>query len=121
MGFELYCYDWARRDREGARTGESEMQVDEVQRQQKKAPKRKAFIRTHASAFLQVWNKTIVMAKQQKPPVTVEDLRFEIGSIEIVGPSATEALLGILKPYKGETDDSQSPASIWSALSGITY
>jgi ribonuclease P/MRP protein subunit POP1 len=63
-----------------------------------KKPKRRAFIRVHPSAFLQLWEQVIRLAKVQKPSVTVEDLRWEIGSIEITGPDASEALVGVLRP-----------------------
>ncbi|KAK5703915.1 Ribonucleases P/MRP protein subunit pop1 [Elasticomyces elasticus] len=60
--------------------------------------KRKVFLRVHPSAFFQLWEEVLRLAKVAKPAVSVEDLRFEIGSIEITGPGATEALLGALWP-----------------------
>jgi ribonuclease P/MRP protein subunit POP1 len=63
-----------------------------------KKEKRKAFIRVHPAGFIQLWEQVIRLAKVQKPSVTVEDLRFEIGSIDISGPNATEALVGALWP-----------------------
>ncbi|KAF2839966.1 putative ribonuclease P complex subunit Pop1 [Patellaria atrata CBS 101060] len=81
--------------------------------------KRKALIRVHPSAFLQVWEQLLHLCARPKPPVTVEDLRFEIGSIEITGPNSTEALLGILHPCAplGEQSHiSNSPEDIWSEL-----
>ena len=65
-----------------------------------KKPRRKIFIRVHPSAFLQTWNEVLKVAKIQRPQVMVEDLRFEIGSIEIVGPGGTEALVGALHPLR---------------------
>lgn len=58
--------------------------------------KRKLFIRVHPSAFLQVWNEVLKVAKIQRPQVMIEDLRFEIGSIDVAGPCAMEALIGVL-------------------------
>ncbi|GME50061.1 Ribonuclease P/MRP subunit POP1 [Neofusicoccum parvum] len=60
----------------------------------KKKHKRKVLIRIHPSAFKEFWDAI----HKHKPPVTVEDLRWEIGSIEITGPGATEALRGVLDP-----------------------
>lgn len=80
--------------------------------------KRKAFIRAHPCAFLQLWNEVIRIAKVQKPAVTVEDLRFEIGSIEIMGPAAAETLSSILFP--SSDSDSYCPSALWSTLAGVT-
>ncbi|KAK7189197.1 POPLD-domain-containing protein [Paraphaeosphaeria sporulosa] len=80
--------------------------------------KRKAFIRVHPCAFLQLWNEVIRIAKVQKPAVTVEDLRFEIGSIEIMGPGAAETLCSILHP--SSSPDEGSPRSMWPALADVT-
>ncbi|KAF2446818.1 POPLD-domain-containing protein [Karstenula rhodostoma CBS 690.94] len=80
--------------------------------------KRKAFIRVHPCAFLQLWNEIIRIAKVQKPAVMVEDLRFEVGSIEIMGPGAAESLCSILHPTS--SPDGNSPQSIWPALADVT-
>ncbi|GAB7361808.1 hypothetical protein MBLNU230_g1851t1 [Neophaeotheca triangularis] len=63
-----------------------------------KLRQRKLFIRVHPSAFHQVWEEVVRLAKIAKPSVSVEDLRYEIGSIEVTGPASTEALLGALSP-----------------------
>ena len=60
--------------------------------------KREVIVRVHPSAFFQLWEQVIRLAKVQKPALTVEDLRFEIGSIEVTGPDASEVLVGILRP-----------------------
>lgn len=78
---------------------------------------RKLFIRVHPSAFLEMWKELLPVAKQHK--VTIEDLRFEIGSIEITGPGATDALLAVLHPSE-ESSDKDSPARIWSKLRSLT-
>lgn len=85
--------------------------------QEPESKKRKAFIRVHPSAFLQLWTELTRIAKVQKPAVTVEDLRFEIGSIEIVGPAAAETLCSVLTPSHTPQD---SPQSIWPTLASIT-
>ncbi|KAF2403232.1 hypothetical protein EJ06DRAFT_580389 [Trichodelitschia bisporula] len=72
----------------------------------KKPPKRKVIIRTHPAAFMQVWELVIRLAKVAKPTVTVEDLRFEIGSIEVAGPNALEAMAGVLHPVPNASGDS---------------
>ena len=87
---------------------------------QVKTPNRHLFIRVHPSAFHQFWLLLLKAAKLQRPQVMVEDLRFEIGSIEVTGPGSTEALLGVLKPV-GLEDTSKSPtADVWRSLVGLT-
>ncbi|KAL5116054.1 Ribonucleases P/MRP protein subunit pop1 [Pleosporales sp. CAS-2024a] len=82
--------------------------------------KRKVFIRVHPSAFMQLWDEIVSISKAQKPSVTVEDLRFEIGSIEIMGPSAAEALSSVLTPSPTTDTASEAPQSIWPTLGSIT-
>ncbi|KAH0607667.1 uncharacterized protein H6S33_002701 [Morchella sextelata] len=77
---------------------------------------RKIFIRVHPSAFLELWDTLLPLCKDHK--TFIEDLRFEIGSIEITGPSATAALLSILKPTTPGSPD--SPEGIWPQLHGLT-
>ncbi|KAK2736349.1 hypothetical protein FQN57_000799 [Myotisia sp. PD_48] len=86
-------------------------------------PLRRMFIRVHPSAFLQLWEEILRVAKIQKPRVVVEDLRFEIGSIEVTGPGATEALLGALVPVLPEGVSEwpeDSVENIWQSLTGLT-
>ncbi|CAI7613402.1 unnamed protein product [Penicillium manginii] len=88
-----------------------------------KITRRKLWVRVHPSAFLQLWNDLLEASKRQSPPVMVEDLRFEIGSIEITGPGSTEALIAALRPSKGPDSQlpaPQSPEAIWPALLGVS-
>jgi ribonuclease P/MRP protein subunit POP1 len=85
----------------------------------KSKKKRKAFIRVHPAAFMQLWEQVIRLAKVQKPSVTVEDLRFEIGSIEVSGPNAAEALVGALWPVlpsKDAVSAEEDVEAIWPKL-----
>ena len=84
--------------------------------------KSQVFIRIHPSAFLQLWGQLIPASRAQKPPVVVEDLRYEIGSIEVTGPGSTEALMGTLWPVKADSNPTtvKSPAQTWGALKGLT-
>lgn len=87
-----------------------------------KKPKRQVLVRVHPSAFLQVWEQVSRLAKVQKPQVVTEDLRFELGSIEIVGPGSTEALLGALWPARNPTEGESKMAvdeRVWSELAGL--
>ncbi|KAL2830217.1 ribonucleases P/MRP protein subunit POP1-domain-containing protein [Aspergillus cavernicola] len=88
----------------------------------KQDDKRKMFIRVHPSAFLQLWNELLGVSKKQHPPVMVEDLRFEIGSIDITGPGSTEALISALHPFtpEGKQIPAGSPEATWNALLGVT-
>ncbi|WPG97580.1 Ribonucleases P/MRP protein subunit pop1 [Acrodontium crateriforme] len=84
--------------------------------------KRKLLLRVHPSAFFMLWEEINRLAKVAKPQASVEDLRFEMGSIEVSGPGSTEALLGAMWP-SGEANDSQAvPSSVeraWKALAGV--
>lgn len=80
-----------------------------------KNERRRLFVRVHPSAFLQVWDHLLSLCKCQSPPVAVEDLRFEIGSVEITGPGATEALLSALKPVNSPIPDQTTETSSSSA------
>ncbi|KXT04249.1 hypothetical protein AC578_7932 [Pseudocercospora eumusae] len=86
--------------------------------------KRKVLLRVHPSAFLQLWEEILRLSKVAKPQVSVEDLRFEIGSIEVTGPGATEALLGALWPSPCQEGSaghaSGGSEKIWTSLSGLT-
>jgi ribonuclease P/MRP protein subunit POP1 len=100
-------------------TNEDSSTADPPSKISKKAPKRKAFIRIHPAGFLQSWEEITRLSKAQKPSVAVEDLRFEMGSIEISGPGATEALQTALWPVPA-LDDAEmlpdSPQAVWKAL-----
>lgn len=100
--------------------GKSERPHDGVET---KKEKRQMLLQIHPSAFLQVWNEVLKVARMQRPQVAVEDLRFEIGSIEIMGPSSTEALIGALSPAAvtgGAAPPEKSPETIWPLLGGVT-
>ncbi|KAI1089501.1 ribonucleases P/MRP protein subunit POP1-domain-containing protein [Rostrohypoxylon terebratum] len=80
---------------------------------------RQLYIRIHPSAFLEAFNEIIRLAKGQTPRPYVEDLRFEIGSIEITGPDSTEALLGVLEPYSSKSKGKELDASKFESLVGL--
>ncbi|PKY01940.1 putative ribonuclease P complex subunit Pop1 [Aspergillus campestris IBT 28561] len=84
--------------------------------------KKKVFIRVHPSAFLQLWNELLEVSKKQNPPVMVEDLRFEIGSIDITGPGSTEALISALRPLgmDGKQVPMDSVEATWRSLLGVS-
>lgn len=80
---------------------------------------RQIFIRVHPSAFSQLWDQLVRLAKIQKPQLTIEDLRYEIGSIEIVGPASTEALTGALHPTITSEGDKSFIEKTWPLLAGV--
>jgi ribonuclease P/MRP protein subunit POP1 len=80
----------------------------------------RVFVRVHPAAFLETWTELLRLSKLQRPAVHVEDLRFEIGSIEIYGPGSTEALLGILHPYHLSEDSQEEHAKAFTSLAGLT-
>ncbi|KAA8914511.1 putative ribonuclease P complex subunit Pop1 [Sphaerosporella brunnea] len=82
---------------------------------------RRVLLRVHPAGFYKVWEELLaairapnIAAGEQK--VSIDDLRFELGSIQIAGPSATDALLSVLNPYNpaGETEKA------WTGLRGLT-
>ena len=87
--------------------------------------KRRLFIRVHPSAFYQLWEEVVRLARVAKPAINIEDLRFEIGSIEITGPGSTEVLLGTLLPIKATGESAAqvtaNPESTWRRLAGVTH
>ncbi|KIX09470.1 uncharacterized protein Z518_00550 [Rhinocladiella mackenziei CBS 650.93] len=92
----------------------------QTQTKRKKKLDTQILIRIHPSAFHQFWQELLKIAKMQKPQVLVEDLRFEVGSIEIKGPGSTEALLGVLRPFPTDTEAEQSIESVWTSLVGLS-
>lgn len=81
---------------------------------------RKLMLRMHPSAFPQVWEELVRLGKVAKPQVSVEDLRYEIGSIEVAGAGATEALVGALWPSTDSATSIAQIAKVWPALAGLT-
>ena len=104
-------------------TGNNEMNSQHGESRGKSKSKRQVIMRVHPSAFMQLWDETIKAAKIQKPTVSVEDLRFEIGSIELTGPAATEALIGTLWPVndcQSECSNGDEPENIWKILGSLS-
>lgn len=80
---------------------------------------RQLFVRVHPSIFLETFNELLRLARGLTPRPYVEDLRFEIGSIDITGPDSTEALLGILRPYHQSPDAREAHATKFGSLAGL--
>lgn len=85
-----------------------------------KQTQRHAFLRLHPSAFLEVFNILVSLIKSVKPRPYIEDLRFEIGSIELTGPASTEALLSVISPYEKGTESSNAHGILFQSLTGVT-
>jgi ribonuclease P/MRP protein subunit POP1 len=83
-------------------------------------PQRQLFIRTHPSCFLELFQELLKMVRMQTPRLHIEDLRFEIGSIELVGPGSTEALLGILHPYYDKQGSEERQSQVFKSLAGVS-
>ncbi|KAH8886734.1 POPLD-domain-containing protein [Thozetella sp. PMI_491] len=83
---------------------------------------RQVFIRTHPSCFHELFEELLKLVKMQSPQLYIEDLRFQIGSIEMTGPDSTEALLGVLHPYykKPSTEIKEPHALLFESLQGVT-
>ncbi|OAP61426.1 hypothetical protein AYL99_03629 [Fonsecaea erecta] len=119
-------------DQSHVTTNQEQMKVDKgdieqsaIPKTKKKAAKRKTklshqiLIRIHPSAFYQCWQELMKVAKMQKPQVLIEDLRFEIGSIEVQGPGSTEALLGVIRAFPAHTEAAEATSSLWASLAGL--
>ena len=85
-----------------------------------KSTRRRALLRVHPSAFHQLWTELLEAAKMQCPPVVLEDLRFEIASIEVIGPGSTEALFAVLQPPVSSNVPTPPSAETWAKLAGLT-
>lgn len=90
----------------------SSEQDDQTQRQ--------VFLRMHPSAFKEVFDELLRLTKMETPRLYVEDLRFEIGSIELTGPASTEALVAILTPHPEAGKSSLNQGRIFQSLHGLT-
>ncbi|KAB8336980.1 hypothetical protein FH972_021284 [Carpinus fangiana] len=83
--------------------------------------RRQVMVRIHPSAFFQLWAETLRLSKLQRPVVFVEDLRYEIGSIELAGPAAAEAMIGTLWPsLQDSLHEPDSPSQVLSRLGNVT-
>ncbi|KAI1427367.1 POPLD domain-containing protein [Xylaria sp. FL1777] len=80
-------------------------------------PSRQIFIRIHPSTFFETFNELLRLISAYKPRPYLQDLRHEIGSIDITGPDATEALLGVLKAF--ESGSKQAHALKFESLLGL--
>lgn len=77
---------------------------------------RQLFLRVHPSAFHELFTELLRLVKMQNPQLYIEDLRFEVGSIELTGPASTEALLSLIHPYQ-KSDAAREPhAEIFKRL-----
>ncbi|KAL8808541.1 MAG: hypothetical protein Q9182_000092 [Xanthomendoza sp. 2 TL-2023] len=101
---------------------EADLQATEDSPSKPRKHKRRLLLRVHPSAFLQLWTEVLKVAKMQRPPAMVEDLRFEVGSIEVSGPESTETLVSALKPIMNEGEESTGGpfAKTWSSISSVT-
>ncbi|ORY67653.1 POPLD domain-containing protein [Pseudomassariella vexata] len=81
--------------------------------------RRRLFIRIHPSSFLEAFEELNRLVKGQNPRPYIEDLRYEIGSIEVTGPNSTEALLGLLKPYYSKTESKEPHVAKFQSLAGL--
>lgn len=96
--------------------GEGEAEQDGAE----KKTQRRVFIRVHPSAFLELFNELLRLTKMENPRLYIEDLRFEIGSIELSGPASTETLLSVLAAYPSGSSPKNKHAELFESLKGLT-
>ncbi|KAI5846138.1 ribonucleases P/MRP protein subunit POP1-domain-containing protein [Tricharina praecox] len=82
---------------------------------------RRVLVRVHPSAFYKVWEELLCAMRAQNPTeglqkVFIDDMRFELGSIQISGPNATDALLSMLTPTNPDGEIEKN----WIKLRGLT-
>ena len=85
-----------------------------------KKRKRELYIRIHPAAFLEVFQEVLRLAKMETPQLYIEDLRYEIGSIELTGPASTEVLQSVLTPYSTKSRPKTKHAELFQSLKGLT-
>jgi ribonuclease P/MRP protein subunit POP1 len=96
------------------------VQNDATDSTRPKKQQRQLFLRTHPSCFLELFEELLKLVKMQTPQLHVEDLRFEIGSIELTGPGSTEALVGILQPFHDKPDSRERHSEVFTSVAGVT-
>lgn len=85
-----------------------------------KKDRREVFLRICPSAFLELFNELLRLAKMETPQLYIEDLRYEIGSINLTGPASTEVLSSILTPYSTKDTPKSKHAKLFQSLTGLT-
>ncbi|KAF7560741.1 hypothetical protein G7046_g3390 [Stylonectria norvegica] len=88
--------------------------------QDPKQVQRQVFVRVHPSAFLELFNELLRLTKMENPRLYIEDLRFEIGSIDITGPASTETLLAVLHPHHNKETPKNKHGELFQSLAGLT-
>ncbi|KAM3434682.1 hypothetical protein NHJ13734_005912 [Beauveria thailandica] len=88
--------------------------------QEQSKTQRQLFLRMHPAAFKEVFDELLRLTKTETPRLYMEDLRFEIGSIELTGPASTEALLAVLTPHPAGGKSSLNQGRIFQSLDGLT-
>lgn len=78
------------------------------------------WLRVHPAAFLELWGELLRVCKVAKPHVSVVDLRYDIGSIEVVGQEAVDALLNVLWP-SSQSKTSDAVSSDFEPRSGSSF
>ncbi|BFZ64202.1 Ribonucleases P/MRP protein subunit pop1 [Saitoella coloradoensis] len=79
--------------------------------------KRSLMIRIHPAAFRELWDVVAELVKQTTD-VRMEDARFAIGSLDIVGPGGTEALKAVLQ--LASASNTSDAAKIWEKFNSAT-
>lgn len=93
---------------------------DQEHSEDPKKQKREVFFRLHPSAFLEVFHELRRLAKMETPQLYIEDLRYEIGSIELSGPASTEVLHSVLTPYPAKDQPKLKHAEMFQSLLGLS-
>ncbi|KAF4124571.1 ribonuclease P/MRP protein subunit POP1 [Geosmithia morbida] len=106
--------DEAQRQRDSAKTGGG------AQEGKPRREKRELFIRVHPASFKEVFDELLRLAKMETPQLYIEDLRYQVGSIDISGPASTEVLLSVLTPYATKSKPKTKHAELFQSLRGLT-
>ena len=96
-----------------------ETTISEIE-EQTQSKQRQVYLRVGPAAFLEVFTELLRLTRMEKPRLYLEDLRFEIGSVELTGPASTEALLDVLTPYPVKDASKNRHADLFKSLDGLT-
>ncbi|KAG9258662.1 ribonucleases P/MRP protein subunit POP1-domain-containing protein [Emericellopsis atlantica] len=94
--------------------------ADRVAVEDLKKDRRQVFLRVHPASFSELFNELLRWCKSETPQLYIEDLRFEIGSIELTGPASTEVLHSVLTPYPVAGEPKSKHAELFASLKGLT-
>jgi ribonuclease P/MRP protein subunit POP1 len=93
---------------------------DEIAKEDPEKRNCQVLIRVPPSAFLELFKELLRLAKMETPQLYIEDLRYEIGSIDLTGPASTEALASVLTPYPMKPKPQPKHVTLFKSITGLS-